>query len=198
MASNKSMRSILNAIRGWFARRALHQFPGIKVPLSAQVAFHKIRPKSGCGLTIGKHSIVEGSLIFDREGAMIQIGERTFIGSSLLVSAENITVGDDVLIAWGCTVLDHNSHSIAWRQRSSDVMNWLDCRKDWTYVERKPVVIESKAWIGFNAIILKGVTIGEGAIVGAGSVVTRDVPPYTISAGNPARVIRELTPAERA
>jgi galactoside O-acetyltransferase len=64
-------------------------------------------------------------------------------------------------------------------------------------VIRKPVKIEDKVWIGFNSIILKGVTVGEGAIVGAGSVVTKDVPPYTIVAGNPARIIRELTPEER-
>jgi galactoside O-acetyltransferase len=70
-------------------------------------------------------------------------------------------------------------------------------KKVWTHVERQPVTIESKAWIGFNVIILKGVTIGEGAIVGAGSVVTKDVPPYTIVGGNPARVIREIPPDER-
>ena len=64
-------------------------------------------------------------------------------------------------------------------------------------VIRKPIVIKDKAWIGFNSIILKGVTIGEGAIVGAGSVVTKDVPPYTIVAGNPARIVREIPENER-
>ncbi|MDH4236354.1 MAG: hypothetical protein OEV17_03815 [Nitrospira sp.] len=59
------------------------------------------------------------------------------------------------------------------------------------------VDIHDKAWIGLDAIILKGVTIGEGAIVGAGSVVSKDVPPFTIVAGNPARVVRELGPDER-
>jgi acetyltransferase-like isoleucine patch superfamily enzyme len=61
----------------------------------------------------------------------------------------------------------------------------------------KPVKINDRVWIGFNSIILKGVTIGEGGIVGAGSVVTKDVPPYTIVAGNPARVIREIPIDER-
>ena len=55
----------------------------------------------------------------------------------------------------------------------------------------------SKVWIGFNAIILKGVTIGEGAVVGAGSVVTKDVLPWTVVAGNPARLIREISENER-
>ena len=64
--------------------------------------------------------------------------------------------------------------------------------KDWTDVPVRSVVIGDKAWIGFNSIVLKGVSIGERAIVAAGSVVTRDVPAATVVAGNPARVIREI------
>jgi acetyltransferase-like isoleucine patch superfamily enzyme len=59
------------------------------------------------------------------------------------------------------------------------------------------VTVGNDVWIGANACVLRGVALGEGAIVGTGSVVTKDVPPYTIVAGNPARVIRELTPDER-
>ena len=55
------------------------------------------------------------------------------------------------------------------------------------------VVIEDDAWIGFKSSVLKGVTIGRGAIIAAGSVVTKDVPPFTLVAGNPAKVIRELS-----
>lgn len=69
--------------------------------------------------------------------------------------------------------------------------------KDWIHVKICPVKICNKVWIGFNSIILKGVTIGEGSIVGAGSVVTKDVPPWTIVAGNPARIIREIPENER-
>jgi galactoside O-acetyltransferase len=55
-------------------------------------------------------------------------------------------------------------------------------------------VIQDKVWIGFGASILKGVTVGEGAVIGAQAVVTRDVAPYTVVAGNPARIIRHITP----
>lgn len=101
------------------------------------------------------------------------------------------------MIAWGCTVVDHNSHSLRWSERKDDVVNWLEGKKDWTHVKCASVTIGNKAWIGFNSTILKGVTVGEGAIVAASSVVTRDVPPFTIVAGNPAKVVRELRADER-
>jgi len=119
------------------------------------------------------------------------VGVNTFIGGSTIVCAEHVEIGNDVLISWGCTIVDHNSHSIYWTERASDVKNWYNGNKDWRFVDISPVKIEDKAWIGLNAIILKGVTIGEGAVVGAGSVVTKDVLPYTIVAGNPAKQIRE-------
>ena len=64
--------------------------------------------------------------------------------------------------------------------------------KDWRNVNSRPIVIKDDVWIGMNVIILKGVTIGEGAIVGAGSVVTKDVPAWTVVAGNPAKVVKHL------
>ena len=65
--------------------------------------------------------------------------------------------------------------------------------KDWSNVNSAPITICDDAWIGMNCIILKGVTIGEGAIVGAGSVVTKDVPAWTVVAGNPARVVKKIS-----
>jgi galactoside O-acetyltransferase len=89
-------------------------------------------------------------------------------------------------------VVDHDSHALDWNERASDVADWAGGRKDWARVRRASVVIEDKTWIGFGACILKGVRVGEGAVVGAMSVVTRDVPAYTVVAGNPARVVRKL------
>ncbi|MBD2129908.1 acyltransferase [Microcoleus sp. FACHB-1] len=113
-----------------------------------------------------------------------------------LIAAQRINIGDDVLIAGGVTIVDHNAHSLSFSQRSEDVVNWKIGKKDWTNVKIAPVTISNKVWIGFNSIILKGVRIGEGAVVGAGSVVTKDVPAWTVVAGNPARVIREIAEDE--
>jgi len=187
----------LKTLLDWRARLGIAGRSGVEVSPRTRVAWRKIRFLDGCRLSIGGGSIVEAAIIFDRAGGTVRIGERTFIGASTLVCAEGIDVGDDVLVSWGCTVVDHNSHALPWKERSRDVEQWYEGRKDWKPVERAAVRIGNKAWIGFNAIILKGVNIGEGAIVGAGSVVTRDVPAFTIAAGNPARPIRELEQHER-
>ena len=167
---------------------------------SARVTWGHIRPagKSGCRLAIGENTIFEGDVFFDRDNASVRVGSRTFVGGgSRLVAAESVTVGSDVLISWGVTIVDHNSHSARFSERSGDVLDWREGRKDWSNVKTGPVTIGDKAWIGFNVIILKGVTIGEGAIVGAGAVVTKDVAPWTIVGGNPAKLIREIPDNER-
>ena len=176
----------------WLAKLRIAGRAGVSVAQRTKVAWRKIRFIDGCTLSIDPGSIVESAILYDRAGGAVRIGARTFIGASTLVCAESIDIGDDVLVSWGCTIVDHNSHALAWQDRSRDVGNWFDGRKDWARVERAAVRIGNRAWIGFNVIILKGVNIGEGAVVGAGAVVTRDVPPYTVVAGNPARPIRQL------
>lgn len=152
-------------------------------------------------LTIGADCIVSGRFIFESANGHVRIGDHSYIGASTFISRSAITVGNNVTIAWGCTVYDHDSHSVDYRLRRKDIDDELrDMRsgvsfiknKDWGVVAFKPIVICDDAWIGMNCIILKGVTIGEGAVVGAGSVVTKDVPAWTLVAGNPARVIKEL------
>ncbi len=165
----------------------------------------RIGPREG-RVTIGHHSILECGITFERKVGSVSIGNNTFIGRSRLVCATRIEVGSDVLIAWGCTIVDHDSHSIDWKQRAEDVARWREgmrisvaeaaALKDWQNVPMAPVRIGDKAWIGFNSIILKGVTIGEGAVVGAGSVVTADVPAWTVVGGNPARVIKQVPQQE--
>jgi acetyltransferase-like isoleucine patch superfamily enzyme len=75
------------------------------------------------------------------------------------------------------------------------VVNWKKgaAFKDWSQVAHARIVIGNKAWIGFNSIIMKGVNVGEGAVVAAGSVVVKDVAPFTVVGGNPAQFIKETT-----
>lgn len=159
---------------------------------SAKVIYSNIYKKQNTSLSIGEKSIVEAGIFFERENSSVVIGSRTFIGASSIMCAEKVIIGDDILISFGVTIADHDSHSLYFKQRKKDVSMWYNGEKDWSTVSTAPVMIADKSWIGMHVIILKGVTIGEGAVVGAGSIVTQDVPPYTLVAGNPARVIRKL------
>jgi len=176
----------------WLAKRRLLRMPGTKISSTAKVNYRGIGGKSFSSLDIGSGSIFEGRITFDREGASVWVGKNTFIGSSSIICAERVEIGDDVLISWGCSIVDHNSHAISWNDRCDDVRNWHAGEKTWEKVIRRKIVIGNRAWVGFNSIILKGVSIGEGAVVGAGSVVTKDVRPYTVVAGNPARIVKEI------
>lgn len=180
-----------------FRLKQWSQYQSLRIGCCSRVAFWRIRPVRGNQLIIGEQSIVETKIVFERAEAVVYVGDRTYIGSGIISVAESLIIGNDVMFAWGVTVSDHNSHSVIFSERTNDVVNWLNGKKDWTSVHCAPVKVCDKAWIGFNSIILKGVTVGEGAVVGAGSVVTKDVPPWTIVAGNPARVIREIPESER-
>lgn len=160
------------------------------------------KPKTGHNyMKTGKECVLAGRYIFETESGNVTIGDRVYIGGSTFISRTGITIEDDVIISWGCTFYDHNSHSIYWEDRKDDTIRDYRLRtggdpkenaKDWSKVASKPIRICKKAWIGMNVTVLKGVTIGEGAVVGAGSVVTKDVPPYTVVGGNPAVVVKEI------
>ena len=174
------------------AKKAVLARPGVSVHQSAKVNWRGLSRRPPANLSIGQGSIFEGTFTAERDGTRFEIGDNTFIGSSYFVSADRITIGNDVLISWGCTIIDHHSHSVHWSERQNDVSEWYHGRKDWSMIRIAPIEIGDRAWIGFNAIVLAGIKIGEGAVVGCGSIVTRDVPPHTVVAGNPAKVIREL------
>lgn len=153
-------------------------------------------------LTVGNNCMLAGNYIFETESGYVTIGNRCHIGGSTFISRSGIDIEDDVTIAWGVTCYDHDSHSVRWSgmreydtiQEYKDMIQYGDPikNKNWDIVNTAPIRICSKAWIGMNALILKGVTIGEGAVVAAGSVVTKDVEPWTVVAGNPAKVVKMI------
>lgn len=153
-------------------------------------------------LSIGKDCVIDGRYIFEKESGIVTIGDRTHIGGSTFISINSITIGNDVTIAWDCMFYDHNSHSIYWSERKNDTNQELkDLRengdlikhKNWSVVKNAPIVVKDKAWIGVGCKIMKGVTIGEGAVIAAGSVVTTDIPAWTVWGGNPAVYIKDCS-----
>ena len=156
---------------------------------------------------IGEGGCVGARLLFESDQGEITIGDGCYISSRVsLVSRNSIRIGNHVALAWGATVYDHDSQSLdpvrrreayaSFNRHFRDRTTYDEI--DWSDVRSAPIVIEDDAWIGFEAVILKGVTIGRASIVGARSVVTQDVPPYTVVAGNPARVVKTLTRGESA
>jgi acetyltransferase-like isoleucine patch superfamily enzyme len=161
----------------------------------------RIRNASGkdSEIRVGSHSMILGELLTFAHGGQIQIGAWCYVGEGTRIwSASRVTIGDRVLIAHNVNIFDSLTHPVnaAARHRQFQMIVTSGHPKEIDLGER-PISIGSDAWIGANAIVLRGVMIGRGGIVGAGAVVTRNVPDYTIVAGNPAHPIRELTSPER-
>jgi acetyltransferase-like isoleucine patch superfamily enzyme len=114
--------------------------------------------------------------------AEIKIGNDVGLSGTTIVSASSIFIGNRVLIGSNSTVVDTDFHPLDWVERRMNILNG----------KCAPIVIEDDVFIGMNCIVLKGVRIGRGAVVGAGSVVTQNIPAGCIAASNPALMVRSL------
>ncbi len=131
----------------------------------------------GGGKNNGQVQIGYGSYIQVGENAELSIGD-TFINREVkIICNKKLSIGDGCIIAIGSVIRDNDggNHQILSPE----------------YANTKPVNIGNHVWIGENSMVLKGVTIGDGAVIAASSVVTRDIPPHSLVAGIPAKVIRE-------
>jgi acetyltransferase-like isoleucine patch superfamily enzyme len=131
--------------------------------------------------------------------ARVTLGDFALVHGARIICDAEVRIGDYTLISWNVVLMDTYRVPMNARERRVEMeqVPKRELRLACAPVEAKPICIERNVWIGFDACVLPGVTIGEGAIVGARSVVTTSVPPFTIAAGNPARIIREMTAAER-
>jgi len=133
-------------------------------------------------LTIGERvrlvSTVATLELVTLPGGHLEIGDNVFVNfGSSLVASTHVSVGHDCLIETWVPIMDCDFHRVE--------------DKFWD-TNGPPIVIEDRAWLGNRSMVLRGVTVGHDAVVAAGSVVTRDVPPRTVVAGVPARVIRKF------
>jgi acetyltransferase-like isoleucine patch superfamily enzyme len=150
-------------------------------------------------ILIGENSHIRGELMVFGHGGRISIGEWCYVGVGARIwSATSIEIGNRVLISHSVNIFDSLTHPLRAVERHEQIKQIFargHPRK--IFLDEKPVKIGDDAWIGAGAMIMRGVTVGEGGIVAAGAVVTRDVPVYSVVAGNPAVVVRELSADER-
>lgn len=168
-----SQNSPLEFLRGlWFSRRMTEH--GIIL-----VTGGRPRPKvfnKGGSLLVGSCQFYEGVRLEIGRGAVLKIGHGTYINrNTVVVAEERVEIGRECHISWDVVIMDSDLHPV----RGAEMNN-------------RPVIIEDNVWVGCRCIILKGVTIGKGAIIAAGSVVTKSIPPGAVAGGVPARVLTML------
>jgi len=139
----------------------------------------QLRSSAGSNPIAPNHAVV---IATRKKDALIEIGANYGMTGGTLCAAEQIRIGDHVAVGANTIIIDTDFHPLDpmhRRLRPSDA-------------KTARIVIEDNVFIGMNCMVLKGVTIGQGSVIGAGSVVTKDVPPRAVVAGNPARIVREL------
>lgn len=120
-----------------------------------------------------------GVRLWAHKGGILRLGDGTRLARGAeIIAWDRVELGRDCVIGWDSLIMDTDLHSLGDRP-----------------LQNKPVIIGDRVWMGCRCIILKGVRIGEGAIISAGSIVTRDVPPYTRVAGLPAKVVGQVKAA---
>lgn len=148
-------------------------------------------------IVIGANARIAGELLVFAHGGRIQVGDDCFIGEGTRVwSANSVKIGHRVLISHAVNIHDTNSHSTsaASRHAHMSAIRSIGHPAHLADVTDSPVVIEDDVWIGFNAVVLKGVRIGRGSIIGAAALISKDVLPYSQMVGNPARCVGSSRP----
>lgn len=170
---------LIHRLRNWYYKSAL-AYCGNNVHIDKNVVFMRF-PKN---ISVGSDAVVkEGARICScNQTATISVGERTTVGyHNFIFASEKIEIGNDCLIAPFVYIVD-SDHNIAKDKLINQQGN-----------KTAPIKIGNDVWIGTGASILSGVTVGDGAVIAAGSIVNSDVEPYTIVGGVPAKKIKDRT-----
>lgn len=162
--------------------------------ISGESSFKRFFSKEDVGLALGSHSRAADVRFSVGPKGTIRIGDYCYLCDCVLLAEEEIRIGNYVMIGWGATISDSDFHPLepAERIRDAIALSSIPTGHVRPAIRPKPVVIGDDVYIGPACTILKGNTIGQGAFVEPGSVVTRDVPAHARVRGNPAVVVAEI------
>jgi acetyltransferase-like isoleucine patch superfamily enzyme len=162
---------------------------------SAQM-FRFLRSTKQRAIVFGNHvSCYAGCSFSVGDAAHVTVGDFTLLNGALVMAEDMIEIGSHCLISWNVGIADSDFHPLPPAQRLIDAQALAPYFKDRPprpKLKTAPVIIGNNVWIGMNAVILKGVTVGENSVVAAGSVVTKSVEANVVVAGNPAVVVKKF------
>jgi acetyltransferase-like isoleucine patch superfamily enzyme len=158
-------------------------------------SFERYRSAAPLGVRIGRGASVYQGTMFDLgPRAVVEVHDFALLNGARIICDRSIRIGSHALISWNVVLMDtyRASRELAVRRTMMQQLDPQRARDSFPDDDASPVVIEDNVWLGFDVCVLPGVRIGQGSIVGARSVVYESVPPYSIAAGNPARVLRAI------
>ncbi len=164
---------------------------GLQTIIAGQHSFKRFYCQQEKGLTIGAHCSMNHVQFAIGQSGRVQIGNYCYFTNAVLLCELELRIGSYVIIGWNTTITDSDFHPLPPAQRILDAVACSPIGKGQArpLLQHAPVIIEDDVWIGPSVTILKGITIGAGAFIEPGSVVTHDVPPQSRVIGNPARII---------
>lgn len=192
----KGNNGILSIPYDWFPGKIPNNFTqGEGVYLDSSWAFEPFFSKNREAMTMGYASSCYDRATFaiSRNGRT-EIGEYSILNGCTLICTHHIHIGNYVMIAWGAVVTDNyltSNLEVKLRRRVMERVGHSH-KREMPFSGSMPVYISDNVWIGFDAVVLPGTTIGRGSVIGCKSVVCGDIPEYSVVAGNPAKVIRHL------
>lgn len=185
-------------------------FPGT-IPDNAQLdegayvetsySFSLCRSRMQPAVSMGEGSSAYLGTMFDvGETGRVRVGRYALLNGARIICDGRVEIGDYALISWNVVIMDSYRVPVdpVLRRRQLRFGSPPNAERGDYDVLHRPVILEANVWVGFDSCILPGVTIGEGSIVGARSVVVGDIPPLCIAAGNPAKPVRSVREEDRS
>ncbi len=170
---------------------------GENVYIDSSYSFEPFHSEREVGFYLGEASgLYSASTLMVGANGTVKVGSYTILNGTVIVCNDNVTIGNHCMLAWGSVVTDTwAGFQRAPIEKRREVLRFAatDARRRLLPVDTlRPVILEDNVWVGFDAVILPGVTLGRGCVVGSKTIVSEDVPPYAIVVGNPSRLVRYL------